>query len=277
MPARDFTAELVRFAGDTASSFVQALILTCILLMIVVVIEGRVPNARPPSPKHAWFNVRYTVVMLALIAASRPLTMSVPWHITQALGAGWITFSDDTFGLCAAFVCVLLMTDLLEYLFHRAQHTFGLLWKMHEFHHSAEHYDVTLCYRNFWLEPLLKVMFMYPLVGIVFQVPGPVASAVGWVYLVNHHVAHMNLRFSPGRFGFLVSHPQYHRLHHSRHERDYNKNFCDLLPLWDVLFGTLHRPKKDEFVDVGLDSGLAPRSVWAALLWPWQRNRQAAR
>ncbi len=104
-------------------------------------------------------------------------------------------------------------------------------------------------------------MLIYPLVGVVFK--GRWRAAIAYVFLVNHHV-------------LLVSHPQYHRLHHSRHERDYNKNFCDLLPLWDILFGTLHRPKKDEFVDVGLDSGLAPRSVWTALLWPWQRTRRQA-
>jgi sterol desaturase/sphingolipid hydroxylase (fatty acid hydroxylase superfamily) len=143
---------------------------------------------------------------------------------------------------------------------------------MHELHHSAQHYDVTLSYRHFWLEPMLKMTLLYPLIGVVFNVPATVGMAVGIIFQVNHHVGHMNLRFSPRRFSLLISHPQYHRLHHSRNECDYNKNFCDLLPLWDILFGTLQQPARNEFVDVGLDSGAAPRSLMQALLWPWRRN-----
>jgi sterol desaturase/sphingolipid hydroxylase (fatty acid hydroxylase superfamily) len=250
--------DLARLSADISTYLFVALTTSSALLLIAFTVEKCVPHARAPAPEHAWFNVRYMVVMLALVAGLRPLLLCVPLIITRALGAGWFTFATGVPGWCCAFVAVLVLTDLLEYLFHRAQHTFSVLWRMHELHHSAEHYNVTLGYRHFWFEPLLKLTLLYPLVGMVF--------------VVNHHVAHMNVRFSPRWLTLLVSHPQYHRLHHSRNERDYNKNFCDLLPLWDILFGTLHRPARDEFVDIGLDSGAAPRSVMQALLWPWRRH-----
>jgi sterol desaturase/sphingolipid hydroxylase (fatty acid hydroxylase superfamily) len=246
------------------------------LMLLLVAMERLVPNARPASPRHTLFNVRYTVVMVAIVGALRPFLISVPLIVSHALGAGWISFASSATGWCCGFLCVLLTTDLLEYLFHRAQHRFAILWGMHEFHHSAQHYDVSLSFRHFWAEALLKTAFVYPLVGVVFSVPPSVATAVGMVFMVNHQVAHLNLRFSPRRFALIVNHPQYHRLHHSRHERDYNKNFCDLLPLWDILFGTLHRPVHDEFVDVGLDSGAAPGSIVSALLWPWRRHQYRA-
>jgi sterol desaturase/sphingolipid hydroxylase (fatty acid hydroxylase superfamily) len=264
--------DMARLSADISTTLLVSLSTSSAMLLLAFTVEKCVPNARAPLPEHAWFNVRYMVVMLALVACLRPLLLSVPLILTRALGAGWITFATGVPGWCCAFLAVLVMTDLLEYLFHRAQHTFSLLWRMHELHHSAEHYNVTLGYRHYWVEPLLKLTLLYPLVGVVFKVPATVATAVSMVFLVNHHVAHMNLRFSPRRLTLLVSHPQYHRLHHSRNERDYNKNFCDLLPLWDILFGTLHRPARDEFVDVGLDSGAAPRSLMQALLWPWRRS-----
>lgn len=246
------------------------------VLGVAIAIEARVPHARAPSAKHAWFNVRYMFAMLVLLALLRPFALGVALGITQTLGGGWVTFREGAVGWCEAFAAVLLTTDLIEYLFHRAQHRFAVLWRMHELHHSATHYDVTLGYRHFWLEPLIKTALLYPLVGIVFKAPPGVGMAVGMVFLVNHHVAHMNLRFSPRRFTLLVSHPQYHRLHHSRHAADYNRNFCDLLPLWDVVFGTLHRPRPDEFVEIGLDSHAAPRSLGDALLWPWRRESCAS-
>lgn len=264
------SVDLAHVFADVPSNLLISLSTASLMLLIALTAEKWVPHARRPSREHAWFNIRYTVVMLGIIAGLRPFLLVIPLMFTRALAVGYITFAPGVLGWSCAFLAVLVTTDLLEYLFHRAQHRFSVLWKMHELHHSAEHYDVTLSYRHFWFEPLLKMTVLYPLVGVVFNVPATVGMAVGIVFLVNHHVGHMNVRFSPRRFALLVSHPQYHRLHHSRYERDYNKNFCDLLPLWDLLFGTLQQPARDEFVDVGLDSGDAPRSLMQALLWPWR-------
>jgi sterol desaturase/sphingolipid hydroxylase (fatty acid hydroxylase superfamily) len=265
--------DLARLSADISTNLFISLATAGSMLLIALTTEKFMPHARRPSSEHAWFNIRYTVVMLALLAGLRPLLLGIPLMFTHALDVGRITFAPGALGWSCAFLAVLVMTDLLEYLFHRAQHRFSVLWGMHELHHSAEHYDVTLGYRHFWFEPLLKMTLLYPLVGVVFNVPATVGMAVAIVFLVNHNVAHMNVRFSPRRFSLLVSHPQYHRLHHSRNECDYNKNFCDLLPFWDILFGTLQQPARDEFVDVGLDSGAAPRSLMQALLWPWRRNK----
>ena len=264
--------DLAHVFADISTNLLISLATAGSMLLLALTTEKCVPHARRPSWEHAWFNIRYTVVLLGIIAGFRPFLLAFPLMFTRALDVGYITFAPGALGWLCAFLAVLVMTDLLEYLFHRAQHTFSVLWRMHELHHSAEHYDVTLSYRHFWFEPLLKMTLLYPLVGVVFNVPATVGMAVGTVFLVNHHVAHMNWRFSPRRFSLLVSHSQYHRLHHSRNECDYNKNFCDLLPLWDILFGTLRQPARDEFVDVGLGSGAAPHNLMQALLWPWRRN-----
>jgi len=256
--------------------FLLPLALQGFWLMIMVPTEARMPNARPPSSESAWFNVRYMIVAAALIALLRPLLTGAALMWPSVLGGGWITFTSSVRGWCCAFLAVLVMSDLLTYLFHRAQHAVPLLWRMHELHHSAECLDVTVGYRIFWIEPLIEMVFLYPLVGVVFKVPVTVGLAFAIVNELLNQWAHMNLRFSPGRFGLLIIHPQYHRLHHSRSERGYDKNFSGLLPLWDILFGTLYRPARDEFVEVGLDSVVAPHSLREALLWPWLRRNQTS-
>lgn len=267
-PAKDLLA-------GSAHAFVAGLVATALLLCVAMVVERRMTPARAPSFGHTRLNLCYTVAALAIVSALRPLTLVAPLLLTRALGAGLIVFPPGVPGWIGAFVSVLLFTDLLEYLWHRAQHTWPL-WSMHELHHSAPHYDVTLTYRHFWLEPVLKVSFLYPWIGILFRVPPSVATAVAMIFMVNHHVAHLNVRVQLGRFALLVANPQYHRLHHARDEAHYNKNFCDLLPLWDILFGTLERLKKDEFVDVGLDSGHAPGTLVEALMWPWRQRAGSA-
>jgi sterol desaturase/sphingolipid hydroxylase (fatty acid hydroxylase superfamily) len=63
--------------------------------------------------------------------------------------------------------------------------------------------------------------------------------------------------------------PQVHRIHHSTDPEHYNRNFADALPIFDILFGTYHRPSKEEFPETGLGPAFPePRSVWSAQLGP---------
>jgi sterol desaturase/sphingolipid hydroxylase (fatty acid hydroxylase superfamily) len=233
-------------------------------------------EARPPVPAHTWFNIRYSLVSTVLSSMFQPMVASISLALTRMLGAGWIAFPSGGWGWCMAFVSALVMTDAIEYLFHRAQHRFSLLWKMHELHHSAEHFDVTVTYRNFWIEPLIKTACLYPLVGVLFKIPPGVGAAVAMAFMLNNHVVHMNLKFASKRHTLIFNNPQYHRMHHSRDPRDYDRNFGAMLLIWDYLFGTLQRPARDQFPDVGLDSGNAPRILCHAFFWPWCRGRQGA-
>ena len=41
--------------------------------------------------------------------------------------------------------------------------------------------------------------------------------------------------------------PQVHRIHHSIDAVHHNRNFADALPVFDIIFGTYHRPEREEF------------------------------
>lgn len=247
------------------------------LLICMIAIERMAPKARELSVESVKFNLTYTVVMLALVAALKPLAMAVSQALTASLGTGWIHFPPSLLGWCGAFLALVFVTDFLEYWFHRAQHAFPFLWRMHEFHHSAQHFDVTLAYRHFWVEPLIKMAFLYPLPVVLLKCPQSAMFVVAGMWQVFQYFAHMNVRFSPKTFGLLVTHPQYHCVHHSRSALHYNKNLCALLPVWDILFGTFHRPAPDEFADVGLEACPPPGSVWDAITGPFRPTREQLR
>jgi sterol desaturase/sphingolipid hydroxylase (fatty acid hydroxylase superfamily) len=183
-----------------------------------------------------------------------------------------IRFGSTGLGFAAAVVTLWLVTDLFEYLFHRIQHAVPWMWAMHELHHSEETYNVTLTYRHYWFEFVLKGLFVYPIVGILLKVPPSAAGLVALMFLVNHVVAHMNVPLSLGPLWAWISTPQFHRLHHSRDPRHYDKNFCDMLPLWDVLFGTALKPEPGEFCEIGLMPSHKPATLWQALSWPFARR-----
>jgi sterol desaturase/sphingolipid hydroxylase (fatty acid hydroxylase superfamily) len=162
----------------------------------------------------------------------------------------------------------LLTWDFLEYATHRLQHAVPALWAMHSLHHSEESYNVMTSMRHFWAESALKAMLVYPLLAIFFHVPPAFPVIAGGIYFVNHFCAHLNVHFSLGRFALWFMNPQFHRIHHSVEPQHIDKNFADLFPFWDVMFGTAVAPRPEEFPKPGLLEGKKPKSLFEALVWP---------
>ena len=162
--------------------------------------------------------------------------------------------------------------DILEYFWHRAQHRIPILWAMHSLHHSEEAFNVSTGWRHFWLEGALRVAVVFPVVGIIFETPFAILNTAAILYTLNHAWAHLNVRHSLGRWTLLVMNPQYHRLHHSVEPEHWNRNFADLFPVIDVIFGTACMPQSDEYPATGLVPNDLPANITDAILWPLRRS-----
>jgi len=63
--------------------------------------------------------------------------------------------------------------------------------------------------------------------------------------------------------------PQVHRIQHSVDAEHYNRNFADVLPTLDIVFGTYDRPEREAFPAAGLGPDFpAPRSLLSAQFGP---------
>lgn len=138
-----------------------------------------------------------------------------------------------------ALVAVLLI-DFIDYWCHRFKHV-SFLWPMHGVHHS----DTALNYTS-WLRAHVVELVFTNLVLIFTATwlgahPGAVI-AVAVLRAMHQQYVHMDIDWSHGRFeGWLVS-PRFHRWHHANAPEAYDKNFANILPLWDRLFGTYYCP-----------------------------------
>jgi len=113
--------------------------------------------------------------------------------------------------------------------------------------------------------------------GIIFSIPQEVLLTVGAIYLVPDGLfSHLNVRMSLGRFALVVNNPQYHRIHHSLEPQHFDKNFCKMLPLFDVIFGTAWWPGKDEFPKTGL-AGEKASGFLDGIIWPVRHRLSWAR
>jgi sterol desaturase/sphingolipid hydroxylase (fatty acid hydroxylase superfamily) len=143
-------------------------------------------------------------------------------------------------------------------------------------HHSDEHFNTTTYMRQYWLESPLQSITVTMLVTIPFHFSD---MTLYYAYLFTAlwaFLTHMDVRLELGRFTCLLTGPQLHRLHHSIHEKHRDKNFAQLFPLLDILFGTYVPPEKGEFPPTGLISGeriatwrdllLAPFRAWGQLI-----------
>lgn len=168
-----------------------------------------------------------------------------------------------TWPLIPAALAFLVLMDLAEFGFHRAQHAIPFLWRMHSLHHSDPNMNATTTVRHFWADPLIKAMTIWPAVALVLK-PTPAVLIVYGAISLYHYFIHSNLPVSFGRWSWLLNHPAYHRRHHSSAPEHFGSNYASLFPIFDVISGSYRRP--EGFPETGLER--QPRSIADLALWP---------
>lgn len=239
------------------------------IFLLCGLIERLAPAEKQPAGDLV-MNLGYSVAFNWLLFTAAPVLSAIETLFLNHLGFGLIDLPASGWRLAGSAALYLMVADFMEYAFHRAQHTVPVLWAMHSFHHSDRSVNATTTQRNFWLEVPIKLAFIYPVIALLFKTP-PAVLAIAVPFGAIHFFSHMNLRLSLGPFWTVVTGPQYHRIHHSPLPQHWDKNFAAYFPIFDIVFGTHHRPLPGEFPPTGLDTADAPRHLLEALLWPLRR------
>ena len=200
----------------------------------------------------------FTTCALALVA------LRVGLRVEPSLLSGFGPVSDQPRWLIV--IEMLVVNDFLFYWTHRMAHAVPLLWKLHAVHHSTEHMSFTAAARVHPLESYAVVFHMLPLFALGFPVDallelGPIN--IGYAMLI-----HSNLQFKPGRWGYLLNSPAYHRWHHARKYRGNGTNYAGYFPIFDVLFGTYDFPEGAPD-DIGIDDVSMPKTYLGQLVYPF--------
>ncbi|MEQ1878074.1 MAG: sterol desaturase family protein [Bdellovibrionia bacterium] len=185
-----------------------------------------------------------------------------------------IPFPGAAFALLTIFI-----SDGVLYWWHRTMHTIPVLWPLHKLHHVDEHLNV---FTTNIAHPLHNIpwTFFMTLLGAYFvrcsgghitpdnAVDSMMATFIFWK--ITGWFIHSNVKVSFGPLTWLYVSPQLHRIHHSKEERHMNSNFVDFFPIWDILFGTYYRPKKDEWPESGVNGETLQTSQWALAAQPFR-------
>ena len=145
------------------------------------------------------------------------------------------------------FVIVLTFAsiDFIYYWFHRFSHRIKFLWAMHMNHHSSEEMNFVVSLRQAWFAPFAKVIFFMPLPLIGFDPLITVTCGVAATFWgVIGHTQWIN-KLGPLEYFFVT--PSHHRVHHGSNDQYIDKNFGNLLIIWDKFFGTFE-PEREKVV-----------------------------
>jgi sterol desaturase/sphingolipid hydroxylase (fatty acid hydroxylase superfamily) len=175
--------------------------------------------------------------------------------------------------LWVQFTFFLFTHDLYIYCFHRLQHKFPLLWRIHEAHHSTKDVDWLSGSRSHPLEILVNQTIEYaPIILLgadprVWLMKG-VADAVWGMYI------HSNIDVRSGWLQKVINGPEMHRWHHTITITEGGLNYATKFAFWDWLFGTAYLPtsKPPGYGVQGLDF---PRGYLGQVLYAFRRREPA--
>jgi sterol desaturase/sphingolipid hydroxylase (fatty acid hydroxylase superfamily) len=218
------------------------------MFLAVAMWESSVPRrklslkAESRWSRHAVLMALTIAVMVLVLRLSPVALAAIRANRGGLIGQEWIPYPIQ-------FAATILLLDWLQFGVHWTLHHVGVLWRLHEVHHSDPDFDVSTAARFHPLEALidqgvllLAILLLAPPVSAVFvaemlkvilnfwehanaSLPGWLERVVRWVLIT----------------------PDLHRIHHSDDEREQSRNLGQIFSWWDRMAGTyLDRPAASE-------------------------------
>ena len=202
------------------------------LLLAERIAHGFVSPQREWNNPDAAANLAITLVTLAINSVIGHLLPLAAMAIIYEY-AHLVTLPGGPLGWIVAF----LIYDLAWYVDHRLAHRVGFLWAMHHVHHSSGEYNMTVASRGFVVDTTLlsrPTFYLLPLLGVT-----PYYFIVLNIFTNIWGIAqHTRLVGKLPWLDWLLATPSNHRVHHGSNEKYLDKNYGEVLIIWDRLFGT---------------------------------------
>jgi len=203
--------------------------------------------------KHAWPNIflTFTTIIVNFILAFL-LVMASDWTIASSFGVvQWIALP-----LWLELLIAIALLDLIgAWLAHYVQHVVKPLWMFHLIHHTDNHVDTTTANRHHPGESVVR--FLFTVLGVLV-VGAPIYAIMLYQSLsvVLSQFNHANISL-PKKLDDLISwiivSPNMHKVHHHYVLPYTDTNFGNIFSIWDRIFGTFAKMKKEELV-YGVDT-----------------------
>jgi sterol desaturase/sphingolipid hydroxylase (fatty acid hydroxylase superfamily) len=255
--------ELFQLVAQTTNLFKftsQALLTSCILLLIALILEfvsvgkdkstlNRIFHHRSNtlySDVITWLLVNLGLFDFLFFVFSFGIFHYAAGFLFHSINVRIDLWISNSFLL--AFV-VFMVSDFKNYIFHRIMHV-SPFWELHAFHHSATEFNIFTATRTHFMQRMVLIL-LDALLFALFQIPVTIFIGITLFDALLQYLHHSEVNWKFGWVGrWIILSPQAHRLHHSVNPAHYNKNFGSFIILWDRLFGTYADSK--EPIEIGI-------------------------
>tara|TARA_B100001093_G_scaffold307085_1_gene293086 strand:+ start:2124 stop:3107 length:984 start_codon:yes stop_codon:yes gene_type:complete len=160
------------------------------------------------------------------------------------------------------FIYGYLVWEFAHFIYHFLAHKVRLFWCLHATHHSPEEMNLSVSHAHFFLEAPYAD-FIRTSICILMGIDPIMLFTIMFIdgtYGAFIHVGENLIK--DARFSFLnkiMLTPSHHRVHHARNPLYLDTNYCNLLNIWDRIFGTYQEENPNLDIDYGItrpiDSG----------------------
>lgn len=203
---------------------------------------------------------------LAVMAGAfnlRELVKPLAWNGRVMWPETWPMILQVLLGLTAI--------EFILYWMHRVPHENPSFWRFHALHHSVKKLWVVNTGKFHFLESAVKVigltLFML-WIGMPMRVIYWVSALTAYIGIFTH----CNIALADRWISWIFNTGTLHRWHHSPRLEEGNKNYCETIMIWDLVFGTFYHPQRRPCSDIGLNKGKMPASFYAQLKWPFTKD-----
>ena len=141
------------------------------------------------------------------------------------------------------WMLLFLLTDFVWYWYHRLAHEINVLWMAHIVHHQSEDFNYTASARITVFQAFVRTGFwaVLPLIGF----PAGMITSLLLIHGLYPFFIHTRLVGKLGVLEYIFVTPSHHRVHHASDEKYLDKNYGDVLIIWDKLFGTFKKEEEE--------------------------------
>jgi alkylglycerol monooxygenase len=174
------------------------------------------------------------------------LNVGIAERITDLLTTGtfffvftWLNTNFSIFSIessATTWILLFLVTDLLWYWYHRFGHTVNLFWATHIVHHQSDDFNYTVAARITVFQAIARGLFwcVLPIIGFKAEM----ITVLLLIHGTYPFFTHTQLVGKLGWLEYIIVTPSHHRVHHSSNPEYLDKNYGDMLIVWDKIFGT---------------------------------------
>ena len=122
-------------------------------------------------------------------------------------------------------------------------HRVNILWNRHFIHHSSEDFNLSCALRQS-ISNTIKFSAIFMIPGALLGVPASIFAVLGPIHLFMQLWYHTQLIGNLGLLEYVFVTPSHHRVHHAINDEYIDKNYGQILIVWDKIFGTFQAELK---------------------------------